>query len=114
MRMKLTPCTWRGEGLHVRTHGTKRVHLLLLARVLQALRPETVLEVGAGNGLNVLVLAALFPDIRFTSVELTEAGVAKARAAQVEPTRSEEHTSELQSLMRISYAVFCLKKKKNK
>src|SRR3546814_4651562 len=29
-------------------------------------------------------------------------------------TRSEEHTSELQSLMRISYAVFCLKKKKNK
>src|SRR3546814_1896829 len=35
--------------------------------------------------------------------------------AQVEPghpSRSEEHTSELQSLMRISYAVFCLKKKK--
>src|SRR3546814_1646305 len=29
------------------------------------------------------------------------------------PGRSEEHTSELQSLMRISYAVFCLKKKKN-
>src|SRR3546814_3091290 len=28
------------------------------------------------------------------------------------PKRSEEHTSELQSLMRISYAVFCLKKKK--
>src|SRR3546814_3987911 len=31
-----------------------------------------------------------------------------------DPQRSEEHTSELQSLMRISYAVFCLKKKKNK
>src|SRR3546814_2635936 len=30
------------------------------------------------------------------------------------PHRSEEHTSELQSLMRISYAVFCLKKKKNR
>src|SRR3546814_8040178 len=30
------------------------------------------------------------------------------------PPRSEEHTSELQSLMRISYAVFCLKKKKKK
>src|SRR3546814_8168497 len=29
------------------------------------------------------------------------------------PARSEEHTSELQSLMRISYAVFCLKKKNN-
>src|SRR3546814_6725441 len=31
-----------------------------------------------------------------------------------EDFRSEEHTSELQSLMRISYAVFCLKQKKNK
>src|SRR3546814_2139650 len=30
------------------------------------------------------------------------------------PARSEEHTSELQSLMRISYAVFCLKKKNEK
>src|SRR3546814_3159325 len=34
------------------------------------------------------------------------------RNAQPHRTRSEEHTSELQSLMRISYAVFCLKKKK--
>src|SRR3546814_10479010 len=33
---------------------------------------------------------------------------------QGEAMRSEEHTSELQSLMRISYAVFCLKKKKTK
>src|SRR3546814_1861252 len=32
--------------------------------------------------------------------------------ARLKPNRSEEHTSELQSLMRISYAVFCLKKKK--
>src|SRR3546814_4714915 len=36
------------------------------------------------------------------------------RASDGSPAgRSEEHTSELQSLMRISYAVFCLKKKKN-
>src|SRR3546814_5668377 len=34
------------------------------------------------------------------------------RCDRPEPERSEEHTSELQSLMRISYAVFCLKKKK--
>src|SRR3546814_17409033 len=33
-------------------------------------------------------------------------------ASRMLPQRSEEHTSELQSLMRISYAVFCLKKKK--
>src|SRR3546814_1559444 len=37
------------------------------------------------------------------------------RIAHLDPhRRSEEHTSELQSLMRISYAVFCLKKKKHK
>src|SRR3546814_3458127 len=42
---------------------------------------------------------------------------ASFRAAALENValiRSEEHTSELQSLMRISYAVFCLKKKKKK
>src|SRR3546814_14014286 len=41
---------------------------------------------------------------------------AEEAIAMLEPLRdrSEEHTSELQSLMRISYAVFCLKKKKNK
>src|SRR3546814_5008965 len=38
----------------------------------------------------------------------------KKAPEQRAPGRSEEHTSELQSLMRISYAVFCLKKKKNK
>src|SRR3546814_5315485 len=32
---------------------------------------------------------------------------------QTEGTRSEEHTSELQALMRISYAVYCMKKKKH-
>src|SRR3546814_3981092 len=37
----------------------------------------------------------------------------RERRSTTLPARSEEHTSELQSLMRISYAVFCLKKKKN-
>src|SRR3546814_7287899 len=47
-------------------------------------------------------------DARFLKDSQREIAYRKARAA-----RSEEHTSELQSLMRISYAVFCLKKKKN-
>src|SRR3546814_8232348 len=38
-------------------------------------------------------------------------GVGLEEVFRWESTRSEEHTSELQSLMRISYAVFCLKKK---
>src|SRR3546814_9785350 len=44
-------------------------------------------------------------------VSLKVAGVADGKG---NVKRSEEHTSELQSLMRISYAVFCLKKKKEK
>src|SRR3546814_4728781 len=40
-------------------------------------------------------------------------GRAPFAIAQLRQERSEEHTSELQSLMRISYAVFCLKKKNN-
>src|SRR3546814_3683508 len=44
-------------------------------------------------------------------VRLDESAPAHGRT---DGSRSEEHTSELQSLMRISYAVFCLKKKTNK
>src|SRR3546814_8697687 len=54
-----------------------------------------------------------------TQVGLTQAlGLTKTRfgagGCASERSRSEEHTSELQSLMRISYAVFCLKKKQTK
>src|SRR3546814_1153339 len=41
------------------------------------------------------------------------ASLAEARRRGIAEDRSEEHTSELQSLMRISYAVLCLKKKKD-
>src|SRR3546814_6360910 len=47
--------------------------------------------------------------VRDRAVERGQRG--RRRRADLDPKRSEEHTSELQSLMRISYAVFCLKKK---
>src|SRR3546814_1220674 len=46
--------------------------------------------------------------------ERRRGGEFPSRRARSSGVRSEEHTSELQSLMRISYAVFCLKKKKHK
>src|SRR3546814_2246532 len=55
-----------------------------------------------------------WPPFLRAEAALNISGIAKAAAVasrQATP-RSEEHTSELQSLMRISYAVFCLKKKK--
>src|SRR3546814_8066661 len=61
--------------------------------------------------LVVLACAALF-SVRQSDAEFREQRGAPLRAAAQElANRSEEHTSELQSLMRISYAVFCLKKK---
>src|SRR3546814_8112591 len=51
--------------------------------------------------------------IRVRSRQLSLPPNVETSTASGRTTRSEEHTSELQSLMRISYAVFCLKKKKS-
>src|SRR3546814_8488712 len=68
----------------------------------------------------MMLAAAYSPETindALTEVEVVQ-GVTPARLQElarqclVPDKRSEEHTSELQSLMRISYAVFCLKKKK--
>src|SRR3546814_9806145 len=56
--------------------------------------------------LGLLVAVETFPDIFRTLGNV----VADVGATKFAADRSEEHTSELQSLMRISYAVFCLKK----
>src|SRR3546814_6230819 len=54
-------------------------------------------DLGCSTGTTLLALDRVVkPDVRFVGID----------------NRSEEHTSELQSLMRISYAVFCLKQKK--
>src|SRR3546814_3913327 len=55
----------------------------------------------------IALLYAIEDDVRGLSAEQRRA----ARAGRSRVIRSEEHTSELQSLMRISYAVFCLKNK---
>src|SRR3546814_11829409 len=51
------------------------------------------------------------PDIQGVAVFFVMGGFVAQQFGRIQ-RRSEEHTSELQSLMRISYAVFCLKKKK--
>src|SRR3546814_19476978 len=52
--------------------------------------------------------------MRARSLPISMSSTRRPRPMRPRSSRSEEHTSELQSLMRISYAVFCLKKKKNK
>src|SRR3546814_1507031 len=70
-------------------------------------RPHQLLDCG---GVALAFLAA-----RFLRAEVIGNVLLKTSGGRLHPVhakRSEEHTSELQSLMRISYAVFCLKKKK--
>src|SRR3546814_10577655 len=74
----------------------------------------------AGNSDDGRAFAAANADAIFSLPRNKESAFAyradlreRTAAAGRDPDRSEEHTSELQSLMRISYAVFCLKKKKN-
>src|SRR3546814_4443185 len=94
----------------------------------------SALLIGIRRGAIVLILLLSFAYFRFIGQPealVTIGLVSFAAAAQFAPaiiggifwkggsrqgtlTRSEEHTSELQSLMRISYAVFCLKKKREK
>src|SRR3546814_3129829 len=73
-------------------------------------------EVGGTNAQVLVTVAAgvfILPYFLFsaTAGQLADA-FEKSRLIRRIKLRSEEHTSELQSLMRISYAVFCLKKKK--
>src|SRR3546814_7034351 len=83
---------------HQRDDVRRRIH------DRQARVAEALLEVGGGFLLRLALDARRF-EVAHTR---KHAGDEHRRQAG----RSEEHTSELQSLMRISYAVFCLKKKK--
>src|SRR3546814_7318633 len=79
-------------------------------RPLIAAAPLLVLAACGGGDRNAAQggMAGQTPEVGYVVVQPTQAPVTTELAGR----RSEEHTSELQSLMRISYAVFCLKKKK--
>ena len=59
---------WHAEGLQARFWAMKRVHQRLLWRCIKELRPASVLEVGFGNGINLLALSTAFPGVRWGGV----------------------------------------------
>src|SRR3546814_10164536 len=96
--------------------GTKRRW-----RIKQMLRAKGRLAatrrraIGSTRPLSPCEMPNLLENQGIWRVAVASPGASPCPAAGTTPgIRSEEHTSELQSLMRISYAVFCLKKKKNK
>src|SRR3546814_6753143 len=87
--------------------------VLGLAGVAQA--DPIYLDFSAGGGVDGHVDRDGATDPDQVTETFNQLGVfANTTTTQFDTDRSEEHTSELQSLMRISYAVFCLKKKKQK
>jgi SAM-dependent methyltransferase len=63
----------------------RRLQLEEFAKVIASTQPKTVLEIGAGSGLNLICLAILFPHIRFTGVELTREGFEAFEAMLANP-----------------------------
>jgi len=81
---KPTYAAWQNDGLVLRRRALARTHLLSIGNAIAAFAAKTVLEVGAGAGMNLFVLASRFPDTQFTGIELTETGVGQAKRAQGE------------------------------
>ncbi len=62
--------------------GATRFRQALFIAVIELVRPQRVLEIGCGNGINLLLLAGRFPGVSFCGLELTAAGVGAARRFQ--------------------------------
>src|SRR3546814_1390865 len=93
-------------------------HHQLCARVLLFRREDGKIEYRRNRyrampDIAAQVMAGTPDTTRGHGISITLSAMDATRFAFASQARSEEHTSELQSLMRISYAVFCLKKKKN-
>lgn len=84
-RSSSVPFVFRGHTFRAASQGEKRVHHRLLFRAVERLAPRSVLEVGAGNGVNVLTLAARFPGLRVTALEVTRGGVEATSALRALP-----------------------------
>jgi SAM-dependent methyltransferase len=69
-----TPWLWDGRPIMASTYGSARYRHLLIAAVIEKLKPRSVLEVGCGNGINLMLLANRFPDITFAGIDLTDSG----------------------------------------
>src|SRR3546814_6592069 len=71
-----------------------------------------LIDNGGPGWLYLIALVCVWNALKFVWIGPVSVGLLlRTRAAESRDARSEEHTSELQSLMRSSYAVFCLKKK---
>jgi SAM-dependent methyltransferase len=81
----VSPWLYGGQRWFAADAGATRVRQLLLQRVITRLRPRRVLEVGCGNGINLILLASRFPELELSGIELTSEGVRAATDLQRRP-----------------------------
>ncbi len=79
---KPEPWIYKDQNIVADRAGVPRFRNVILNGVISTLKPKRVLEVGCGNGINLLLLANQFPEISFTGLELTEAGNRVAKEMQ--------------------------------
>src|SRR3546814_1680785 len=101
--------TQGGRSSYVQTRLSGRVVVLQAELVEQREHPKAIDVIRREQHIDPARVLTVTLDNQVLGEQL---GVFHV-AFQLQLGRSEEHTSELQSLMRISYAVFCLKQKKN-
>src|SRR3546814_8458154 len=106
--------TWELTHVH-RQQGVNNSIVDNAHRILKGLRPisdspKPLKLKDKESAIDTLKWMLSDKDWRFAMIEVDEASTKAGAYIREMLKRSEEHTSELQSLMRISYAVFCLKK----
>ena len=87
---RISPWEWKGKHMFASDIGATRFRQILLSSVIERVKPRRVLEVGCGNGMNLMLLACRYPDIEFVGVELTEQGHKAATGMQNLPSLPEE------------------------
>lgn len=70
-----TPWEWGPRKWLMLNEAGAAFRLVYLDEVIEALTPVSVLEVGFGNGINLLTLSAKYPKVEFFGIELTQSGV---------------------------------------
>ena len=76
------PVKWNSSKFVVDGLGMSNLQTLRIMKLIEKIKPRSVLDVGCGNGERVLQLAFRYPEIQFTGLELTNGGTETAKSIQ--------------------------------